>query len=447
MLDTSEHNSTGRYQDSTLLFLGLGILICVFALWGIPTVPFHPDESTYLFMSSDFEGYIQKPFALAWTPGQTMDPQSRYRLIDSPLPRYLLGAALKMGNLPSLPADWDWSKTWEENRRAGAMPSQEQLSYGRGLISLFLPLDLLLIFMIGRRLKGEFTGGVAMVLFGTHSLTLLHARRAMTEGLLVFGILLTLWVMLDKKTRPWLIGLCLGIAINSKLSAAGLIPAALLAAAYPPINNGLKNQRFSAVASIKRWVIFSAALITVTFLLNPFLWKQPAAALMDSVETRRSLLELHKTNYITPTSDGFQNSALERLANLLGHLYWAPPAFAETGNYLGALQQEISSYLQIPGHNFMRGLLFGSIWLILSIFGCYAAIRHLRSAKQNLRRSILICLLSNLGLAIVVMLLLELPWQRYVMPLVPFVCLWSGYGVETLIDALRMRKTSRLVSG
>ena len=58
--------------DSTKIWtIGLLVLIglfTVFYLWGVEAVPFHPDESTYLFMSSDLETLFQAPTSLIWQP-------------------------------------------------------------------------------------------------------------------------------------------------------------------------------------------------------------------------------------------------------------------------------------------------------------------------------------------------------------------------------------------
>ena len=48
-------------------------------------------------------------------------------------------------------------------------------------------------------------------------------------------------------------------------------------------------------------------------------------------------------------------------------------------------------------------------------------------------------LLSTLALTIAILALLTLPWQRYVMPLVPLTCLWIAYSLDTLFHVLKIK--------
>ena len=70
----SESDSS-RLQISryTWMWLGLTIFLTCFAIWSAPKIPFHPDESTYLFMSRDFDLLWTSPSALIWTPAQAGD--------------------------------------------------------------------------------------------------------------------------------------------------------------------------------------------------------------------------------------------------------------------------------------------------------------------------------------------------------------------------------------
>ena len=67
----------------------LGIL-AVFHLAGASEVPFHPDEATYLYMSSDVDALLTRPASLAWTPASPDDPKLTYRLLSAPLTRDVL---------------------------------------------------------------------------------------------------------------------------------------------------------------------------------------------------------------------------------------------------------------------------------------------------------------------------------------------------------------------
>ena len=209
------------------------ILLTAFALSGTGEVPFHPDESTQLYMSRDFELLLSDPLSLAWTPDQSGDGRLHLRLVDAPLTKYLLGLGRSLVGLPALPADWDWSKTWEQNQAAGALPDPGLLLAGRLALTLLLPFSLLLVYQIGARMHGSLTGLLAALLLGLNALVLLHDRRAMAEAALTFGVLFALWSFLAGKRHPWLVGLGLAVVFNAKQTGLALLPVGLLAVALP----------------------------------------------------------------------------------------------------------------------------------------------------------------------------------------------------------------------
>ena len=79
------------------------ILLTAFALSGTRQVPFHPDESTQLYMSRDFDLLLSNPLSLAWTPDQSGDGRLHLRLVDAPLTKSLLGLGRSLAGLPALP--------------------------------------------------------------------------------------------------------------------------------------------------------------------------------------------------------------------------------------------------------------------------------------------------------------------------------------------------------
>ena len=120
-----------------ILMVGFLCLITFLYFQGVAEVPFHPDESTYIFMSADWEAYISHPLSLAFQESDKSIRQ-RYRLIDPPLGRYLVGISRSLAGFSAVNVDWDWSLTWDENNKAGALPSQNLLNAARyGPAALF----------------------------------------------------------------------------------------------------------------------------------------------------------------------------------------------------------------------------------------------------------------------------------------------------------------------
>jgi hypothetical protein len=414
------------------IFILLLLTLSVFYFWGLSKVPFHPDESTQLYMSADFEQIITNPLAMAWQDNEPVSSVSRYRLLDAPLTRYLLGFGRTLFSLPPLASDWDWSASWEENQRNGALPNDRMLLLGRLIIASLFPLGLILLYRIGIAMDGRWLGIFTVLLFSSNALILLHTRRAMAEGTLVFGVILTLYALIFADKRPLLVGLAVAIAFNAKQSAVALLPIGLLAVCWIPEKN-MRNFPLLAGNSAK----YLAGFALLTALLNPFLWRQPVSAAQEALQLRQDLLERQVADYERLAPGQVLESPAERSAVLLAQLFFTPPFFSEVGNYWEFTKAAEAQYLLSPSHQLWRNPISGVILFGLAILGMVVAVRvsfHTGSAK---RRLLLLYLFAFLALAVGIISMIPLPWQRYSIPLIPIITIFISLGFVWLIKNSR----------
>lgn len=425
------------------LFILIASMLTIFAFIRVASIPFHPDESTQLYMSQDVELLLSNPAALAWTPDNAGGLHLHYRLVDAPLTRYLLGLSRLLAAKPAPSVDWDWSLSWEQNQRAGAVPEMELLTTGRTFLILLFPLDLLLLYAIGIQMQGRLTGLLAVILFGLNALVLLHTRRAMAEAALCFGVLLAMWSFLHGQRYPWLAGLGVAIALNAKQTLIGLVPAGLLGVSY--LEPGTPaGRRVSRLAS--NWAQYLLVMIAATFLLNPALWKDPVGAAQAAWNARQELTGRQVADFQRLSPQVSIDSPARKIAAILANLYFVPPSFAETANYQAHTQPAEITYAANPLYNLMRGLLFGGILLILTLAGMILSIINLRRISNERQRAVSIVLFATFLVGISIYFLIPLPWQRYVMPLVPFVSLWASYCLASFTTRVRWRETAEISS-
>jgi 4-amino-4-deoxy-L-arabinose transferase-like glycosyltransferase len=421
-----------RFTGSDWAFLILLALLTAFYVRGLPVVPFHPDESTQLYMSADFEQLLTNPLELAFNPNVQDNMEQHYRLIDAPLTRYLLGFGRAIGGLQPLTADWDWSKTWDENMQAGALPGEELLYAGRLAITLLLPLGLVFLYLTGRQVGDGITGLSAGFFLGLNALVLLHGRRAMAEGLLIFGVAFLLWSLFQSDKRPWLTGLAMAIAFNAKQSTLALLPVGLIA---HPWLSGQASIDFKRIgANIAQYL---GVFILLTFALNPVFWNSPVQTIQIAIHERQDLLERQVADIQRLAPEKVLDSPGERLVAILANLYATPPMFYEVGNYIEETQSAEVEYLKNPGHDLFRGLAGGGIMLFITLFGVATSLFKLRSPNGNKRRAITLLSLASAAQFSALLLAVPLPWQRYIIPLVPFMALWAGIGLADLISAAK----------
>ncbi len=340
-----------------LLLPGLAafILVILFLFWDVSSIPFHPDESTQLYMSSDFQKLLHSPGQLAWTP-ENPDPRAIFRLLDAPLSRYLIGFGLALSHLPPLPANWDWSKTWADNNTAGAVPAEQVLKIGRLVTTSLIPLSMLFLFLTGRALGGKLTGWLAGIFLGLNMLVLLHGRRAMAESALLMGISLALWGFLHGDRYPWLAGLGAALAFNAKQSALALAPIGLLSVIWIAEESDRVNKR-----RLVNILQFCGVYLVIFLLLNPFVWKHPVPALQASWQSRQDLLNRQVNESLPGEIEQNQLSIARRSLLMVANLYIIPPQFQEVGNYRSQTESQERDYLAGFGHQLGRGIIGGGL--------------------------------------------------------------------------------------
>jgi 4-amino-4-deoxy-L-arabinose transferase-like glycosyltransferase len=418
---------------ASLLLPVVILLISAFYLAGVADVPFHPDESTQLFMSQDLETTFVDPGALAWPAGAENDLRQHYRLMDSPLPRYWIGLGRWIAGQPPLASDWDWSQSWHWNVAQGALPTPGQLLAARWMMAMLFPFSLWLTYSTGARLAGPVAGWSALLLTAGNALVLLHTRRGMAEGLLLFTVTLSLWCLLRSGKRPWLVGLPLALAFLAKQSAAALlIPAAL--ALMTPLG-GEKRWRTRLRNSLLAGGIF----LGLVFLFNPFLWNQPLAALEAALQARAAFTASQVQAHTQAGGALLANSIPQRLVGIIAQLYITPPAVADVGNYHSALQAATANYLGNPLHALLRGFAGGGVLFLLTLFGMLATGLQVVTRAKTVEPSLLI--FATAGLAqTMVLLLVPVAFQRYSIILVPYSVVWIGMGIARVWGAISRKQ-------
>jgi len=398
----------------------LFLILCLNYFSGIPGVPIHPDESTQIYMSADVPKFLQDPSSLAFPGVKLQDDQLRYRLIDSPLTRTFIGTGLLLRGQAPTSIDWDWSKNWQENDQAGALPSADVLTMARYSVAWMFPLSCLFLFMTVKKLGGWLAALISVVLFATNALILLHTRRAMAESALICLLCASVWCLLCVDKRVWLAAIPVGLAINAKQTLFPLAGFGLLNMVFKPIVGISKINRFFQT------VIFSAIVLLITWGLNPVYWKSPIPALQTGLDLRSELT--------VQMSRQHQNifTALERSAILIGQVFIQPLAIGDVSNYLADTQKQTDLYYQNPVNNLFRGFIAGAIFLGLSIIGWGLLIRDLFSSRAKNKYPAGAFLTMTIGMILTVMFFTPVNFQRYYLVVVPFIIIAQAFALSSI---------------
>ncbi len=416
----------------------MAILLISLAYWlGVPGVPFHPDESTQIYMSADFKTAFERPQDLFWQPDKSDDRQMIYREIDPPLTRYLIGLGLAVSRQSPLSEDWDWSLSLEQNQANGALPSAQQLLVSRLAAASLFPLSLLFAFWIGKKIHSNALGWLNLVFLSLNALVLLHTRRAMAESALLTGVLFALWAAVSWKRQRFWLALPAALAFNAKYSTISLFLVGLAAVFWD-----FNSERISLRTKLIHSVFYCGLFIGITFLLNPFLWNAPLPALQDAIAEREKLIQSQSREIGQASEAQFLSTPGEKAEAVIAHLFFGPPAVQDVRNYEIELSASYESYLANPLHRLLTGWIGGAISLFLSVSGLTLFMIRLLRIKP-LNRGQILLLAAFLLQLIVIFIMIRFPFQRYYLPLVPYATLFTTYGLVRAKEFLPSRSPGK----
>ena len=127
----------------------------------------------------------------------------------------------------------------------------------------------------------------------------------------------------------------------------------------------------------------------------------------------------------------------ERILGVIVHLFLTPPAIEDVANYQEQILQSSATYINNPLNNYYRGPIWGSALLILSVFGFLVGCRDAIQGNTAANKHLIILLLATALQFAAIAYLITLPFQRYVLPLIPYTCIWQAYGISTVFSTLQ----------
>ncbi|NPV57223.1 MAG: hypothetical protein HPY76_11215 [Anaerolineae bacterium] len=388
-------------------------------------------------MSADVDLFIEHPNNLSFDLG-SMDIRQHYRLVDAPLTRTTVGIARMVTSKPDLSSDWDWSKSWEENKLLGALPSNDLLWLARLATAIFVIPGLYFFYLSLKEVSANaYIPILGIILLASNPLILLHTRRAMAEALLFFTVCLNMWLMTRKNNAPYSLAAGAALAFSAKQTAAVYLISNLWILIKQTIKS-IKGRTYFFRSIIGYLITLSI----IIFLLNPVAWFNPRLAIAAAIEARTATIQA-QTNLFEQVAPGLVLDDFgERLSALLANQYYLQPAIADVPNYVEDTQSQSESYFSQKIHRNDNSLVFGSIQLILVIFGMILAIFEQLRYRNNYQLTTNFIILTIFQF-IFLMIFLRFPFQRYVIPLIPLNIFWCTLALDRLIDRVVLVTTRK----
>jgi 4-amino-4-deoxy-L-arabinose transferase-like glycosyltransferase len=406
-----------------------------FVLFGINAVPFHGDESTLIYNTTDYvDQFIDRDLSVFIYGNPAVDPMDQnLRLLDGRVHKYLAGLFWHVrGFTPDdLNTPWDWGADWTYNLNAGHLPTPELLITARAASAVLAALGVAAIFGIGLTLQGRIAAYAMSLFYALHPAILLNGRRSMMEGaLLLFGLLTVLAALhlLRRRSALWagVLGLAAGFALASKQSA--LVPVALV---FIGVGVALLIERRRLLPDLIRWSAAGVIAIAVFVVMNPIWWSDPIGV-ARAVFAERTRLLSGQVDYF----GGYPDLGA-KLDGFVRYSLIGTPQYYEVEVWRDWIGEAIAGY----DASIWRGVSFGESTLGLIALGIVLIIGMISLFRHDPNR-ILIAIWAVISIAITIAIT-PLPWQRYYLPILPAIAVIFGLGIAAIVNlVIRYRRGS-----
>src|SRR3989344_3733640 len=289
-------------------------------------------------------------------------------------------------------------------------------------VSVFFAMGILgLMYLIGLRLSNYWVGIFAMIMLAMNSLFYWLMRQAMLEAVPLFFNLLLLWVylILHQHMSRWrvrlLIGLFAGLAVSSKVTGAIFVLGIFFVETFRFLRIiwglSLVSLTKPCFLFMQRQLSWLLVALGVLFILNPVLWGNPIMSLQTMVEQRIWHLSYQSENY----PQYYHPSIADRLQSIYAMVvaYDAP---------LSEIRLSIPRWHELRTLFLIIGLLHVT-WIVFDK-------KKLQSHYWAICGLVFLTVYFTLGLFLVV------GFDRYYLPLIPFIILVTALGLWTFLHGL-----------
>ena len=482
--EISKKIHAGLNKHFAWLDLILLLLLTVYIQSGMNLIPFHGDESAFIFMSQDYDRIVKQGDLrrIYLSPAGSMEQS--VRLTTGSILSLSIGFARDITNTEGPIPAWDWDISWEENILRGNLPNPWLLRLARTCSALMGALSVVLLFMTVRQLFApSLTAWTAVVVFATQGEVLVNFRRAMQEGPKFLFLILTLYIasyilkdfqgMKMRRVSYVLLGIASGLTLAAKQDTAPMLIAIYLALAFIPVwkkeavRTILINVLYLGAATILAGAFFLALMpifwawwksavvligfVTILFQLpvwkndraakllalascalligmtiaSPTLWAKFPTPIKIMIDTRKSLLKGQVEYYRGNNPFSFV-TLQDRLLFLLETTMTSKVLYMEVPDFdIPPVHEQIATYEASPVSGRTGSLLVDGLVAVLVVIGGWALLRQI-----NAESLLIYSLLITSGVLLFAMI--PLPWQRYYLIMqIPYSIL-AGAGVNQI---------------
>jgi hypothetical protein len=443
----SDPEPSSRWARVHRLCVIAGALIVVLiSLWqssaDLHVSRFHPDESRWINRAPHL-AELSNPLSSYWADAYLIRGQP-------PMGSYItgLGLALQGYDLESTgpwnfsfgnDGDINWNVTY------GNMPPAEYILAARHTSMVIGALTCLAVYVIVTMLSNWIGGTVAGAFMGVHPLSVYLFTLAVSDAAFTFLVALSVLSAIWLARKPsWgraiLLGIIFGIGTSLKLSpifvsiGLAMIGATILAgpvaARVPPLR-WFWTRMGADAGPVRRlgWMLIALPLITGTFFIvsYPYLWPDPVGRTKVLFDFRRDEMA-NQSRIWGDAAIGSQTEALSRTWDMLEDRYSASGKFLVK---IGITEPRVGHPGGAePGYDLPFAIAG------LAIFAATAIWRGFRSPQ-------FLAFLTLMGQSTIILLGLNVDFDRYYLPLVLMFAIGLGVGIGEVTNGISHLRARR----
>jgi hypothetical protein len=447
--NSDSESTTGRERRHRLFLIAGAMIVVVISLWqsnaDLHVSRFHPDESRWINRAPHLSE-LRHPLGSYWADAYLIRGQP-------PMGSYITGLGLAVQGY-DLRANGPWNFSFGNdgdinwNVTYGNMPPAEYILAARHTSMAIGMLTCLTVYLIVTMLSHWIGGTIAGVFMGAHPLSVYLFTLGVSDAaftlLVALSVLCALWLA-RKPTwaRAIVLGVVLGIGTSLKLSpifvSIGLAGVGLLIVLGPLAGRvgptrWLWNWMGAYSWPVRRlgWMLIALPVIAGTFFVvsYPYLWSDPVGRTKVLFDFRRAEMA-NQSRIWGDAAIGSQTEALSRTWDMLEDRYSASGKFLVKAGIVEPREGDPNG--AEPGYDLPFAIAG------LAIFAATAIRRGFRSPQ-------FLAFLTLMGQSAIILLGLNVDFDRYYLPLVLMFAIGLGIGVgevtSWLLQALNRSGTS-----
>jgi hypothetical protein len=421
------------FFEPTLLLVAFSVIISL-GIGKAQTAPFHIDEAHKIA-----ETYYYRLFFVNHDLSNPDWHEDFYARMNPPVAKYIMGMylALHGETVTDLSLQQKFEQFWKTPQYLREQIPRSLLLHARSVSVIFAALTLLLLYVIGRLLGSPVVGVLGALLLACHPIFRYHATIALTDSILTFfmtavvpATVLTVDLLLSKEaTAP---AKTLRPHPSGRMVACVAMTAVIVAAAAGTKLNGALAAVFFAVSMFaglwlvparspggpRTWPVAKVTVATAAGLglalilfvgINPYLYRAPFSRLLSTLRVQGDWMLKQALDPGQPLW-----TAVQKVSAIGVHDFALPQSFF------------FKSSAPVLFTIFLMGVLSMAVDVLRA-----QATRRVRVGKVTV-----LVWVTVYGFGVGAWI--PVTWDRYFLPLAPFIALVSGYGIVAVFRALRV---------